>query len=173
MEALIRWNHPDHGLIYPDQFIGVAEDCGAIDAPTEWVLQEAMTQLVRWRAQGLRKRVAVNVSMENLRSPHFVRRDSALLHETGASPRDITLEITESRLISPSPTPLESLVRLRMQRFDLSIDDFGTGHSSLVQLRDVPFTELKVDRGLCTERATTRSSGPCLRAASASPSVSA
>jgi EAL domain-containing protein (putative c-di-GMP-specific phosphodiesterase class I)/ActR/RegA family two-component response regulator len=147
MEALIRWQHPRAGLVYPDHFIGIAEDCGAVDALTEWVLQEAMLQLGRWRAQGLPMRVAVNVSMENLRAPAFVRRIGALVIETGTSPQDMTLEVTESRLISPGPTPLASLVRLRMQHFELSIDDFGTGHSSLAQLRDVPFTELKVDRG--------------------------
>jgi EAL domain-containing protein (putative c-di-GMP-specific phosphodiesterase class I)/ActR/RegA family two-component response regulator len=147
VEALIRWQHPQAGLVYPDHFIGIAEDCGAVDALTEWVLQEAMLQLGRWKAQGLAMRVAVNLSMDNLRSPSFVRRISALIRETGTSPQDITLEVTESRLISPGPTPLASLVRLRMQRFELSIDDFGTGHSSLAQLRDIPFTELKVDRG--------------------------
>jgi EAL domain-containing protein (putative c-di-GMP-specific phosphodiesterase class I)/FixJ family two-component response regulator len=147
VEALVRWNHPDHGLIYPDHFIAAAEECGAVDALTDWVLQEAMTQLGRWHVRGLSLRVAVNVSMENLRSPYFVRRICALALQTGTAPQDVTLEITESRLMSPSPTPLESLARLRMQRFGLSIDDFGTGHSSLAQLRDVPFTELKVDRG--------------------------
>jgi EAL domain-containing protein (putative c-di-GMP-specific phosphodiesterase class I) len=106
-----------------------------------------MAQLARWRYQGLHLRVAVNVSMENLRSPSFVHRVSRLARDAGVSPRDVTLELTESRLMSPSPTPLESLVRLRMQRFGLSIDDFGTGHSTLAQLRDVPFSELKVDRG--------------------------
>jgi EAL domain-containing protein (putative c-di-GMP-specific phosphodiesterase class I)/ActR/RegA family two-component response regulator len=147
MEALIRLNHPQHGLVYPDNFIGMAEDCGAIDALTEWVLREAMLQLVRWQALGLQLRVAVNLSMDNLRSPQFVRRVGALARETGASPQNMTLEVTESRLMSPGPTPLESLVRLRMQRFSLAIDDFGTGHSSLAQLRDVPFNKLKVDRG--------------------------
>jgi EAL domain-containing protein (putative c-di-GMP-specific phosphodiesterase class I)/CheY-like chemotaxis protein len=147
VEALVRWNHPAHGLIYPDHFITAAEDCGAIDALTDWVLQEGMTQLAFWHTQGLSLRVAVNVSMENLRSPRFVHRVGELARETGASPRDVTLELTESRLMSPLPSPLETLVRLRMQRFGLSIDDFGTGHSTLAQLRDVPFTELKVDRG--------------------------
>ena len=146
VEALVRWNHPDHGLIYPDHFISAAEDCGAIDALTDWVLREGMAQLTRWHSQGLALRVALNVSMENLRSPGFVQRVGELARQTGVSPRDVTLEVTESRLMSPSPTPLESLVRLRMQRFGLSIDDFGTGHSTLAQLRDVPFTELKIDR---------------------------
>lgn len=147
LEALLRWNHPEHGLVYPDRFISVAEDCGAIDAVTEWVLRESMEQLGRWHAAGMQVQMAVNLSMENLRSPGFARRVNDLARETRTSPQDLTLEITESRLMSPSPAPLESLVRLRMLRFGLSIDDFGTGHSSLAQLRDVPFTELKVDRG--------------------------
>lgn len=147
VEALVRWNHPQHGLVYPDRFIGVAEDCGAIDALTNWVLEEAVTDLARWQREGMRLGMAVNVSMENLRALEFASRVSALARAAGVFPADITLEITESRLISADTAPLEALVRLRLQRFGLSIDDFGTGHSSLAQLRDVPFTELKVDRG--------------------------
>ncbi|MGZ3440805.1 MAG: EAL domain-containing response regulator [Polyangia bacterium] len=147
MEALVRWAHPRHGTVYPNDFIRVAEECGAMDALTEWVMHEAMRQLARWQEAGLKTHMAVNVSMENLRSPGFAGRVSAWMRETAASPADLMLEITESRLMSPAPAPLESLVRLRMQGFGLSIDDFGTGHSSLAQLRDVPFTELKIDRG--------------------------
>jgi len=147
VEALVRWNHPRHGLVYPDTFVETAEECGAIDALTQWVLQEAMTQLAHWNAQELRIEMAVNVSMENLREPGFAQRVASLARSTGVSPVDVTLEITESRLMATSAAPLESLVRLRMLRFGLSIDDFGTGHSSLAQLRDVPFTELKIDRG--------------------------
>ncbi len=147
MEALVRWNHPQHGLVYPDSFIAVAEDCGAIDALTDWVLRESLAQLGRWRSTGLQVEMAVNVSMDNLRTTDFASRVIAAARNAGASPQDLMLEITESRLMSPSPAPLEGLVRLRMQRFGLSIDDFGTGHSSLAQLRDVPFTELKIDRG--------------------------
>jgi EAL domain-containing protein (putative c-di-GMP-specific phosphodiesterase class I)/CheY-like chemotaxis protein len=147
MEALVRWNHPDHGLVYPDKFIGIAEECGAINALADWVLSESIGQLAIWQGRGLRIRMAVNVSTENLRAPDFARRLGRVVRDAGVSASDVTLEITESRLMSPSPAPLESLVRLRLQRFNLSIDDFGTGHSSLAQLRDVPFTELKVDRG--------------------------
>ncbi|MDP3223016.1 MAG: EAL domain-containing response regulator [Rubrivivax sp.] len=146
-EALLRWNHPVHGLVYPDRFIGLAEDCGAIDALTDWVLGAALAQLSRWHQQGLLIHMAVNVSMENLRSPGFARKVGALVRHSCLSPQDLTLELTESRVMALAPEPLETLVRLRMQRFGLSIDDFGTGHSSLAQLRDVPFTELKVDRG--------------------------
>ena len=147
LEALVRWQHPIHGLVYPDSFIGLAEECGAIDALTDWVLREALRQLGVWHGQGLHTHMAINVSMENLRDPEFARRVGTLVREGSASPQDVTLEITESRLRSPAAAPLESLVRLRLQRFSLSIDDFGTGHSSLAQLRDVPFTELKIDRG--------------------------
>lgn len=147
MEALVRWKHPEHGLVYPDNFVWIAEECGVIDALTEWVLQEATQQLARWEASGMHIQMAVNVSMDNLRAPDFARRAAAIVREAGTSPQDITLEITESRAMSPTSAPLESLVRLRMLRFKLSIDDFGTGHSSLAQLRDVPFTELKIDKG--------------------------
>lgn len=147
VEALVRWNHPQHGLVYPDAFVGTAEDCGAIDALTQWVLQEAMTQLARWNTLALQIEMAINVSMENLGAPGFAQQVASVARIAGVLPQDVTLEITESRLMATSAAPLESLVRLRMMRFGLSIDDFGTGHSSLEQLRDVPFTELKVDRG--------------------------
>ena len=148
MEALVRWQHPVHGLVYPNNFIGVAEECGAIEPLTAWVFDEALGQLSRWHSQGRRIQMAVNVSMENLRAPNFASDVGASVEIAGVAPQDVTLEITEGRLMAPLPLPLETLVRLRLQRFRLSIDDFGTGHSSLVQLRDVPFTELKVDRGL-------------------------
>jgi len=146
-EALIRWNHPAHGLVYPDSFIGLAEDCGAIGPMTDWLLHAALAQLVMWHRDGLQIHMAVNVSMESLREPDFARDVDLLVRHSCLSPQDLMLEVTESRVMALSPAPLETLVRLRMQRFGLSIDDFGTGHSSLAQLRDVPFTELKIDRG--------------------------
>jgi EAL domain-containing protein (putative c-di-GMP-specific phosphodiesterase class I) len=146
-EALVRWNHPVHGLVYPDRFIGLAEDCGAIGSLTDWVLRTAVAQLAQWHQEGLQIHMAVNVSMESLRAPEFARELGALVRHSCVSPQDLMLEVTESRVMTMSPAPLETLVRLRMQRFGLSIDDFGTGHSSLAQLRDVPFTELKIDRG--------------------------
>ncbi len=147
MEALIRWNHPERGLLYPDQFIAAAEESGAIDGMTDWLLGEALQQRARWLGGGLELPIAVNISMESLSAPDFWRRITTLVRDAGAAPRDLVLEMTESRLPHSSLIPLENLVRLRLQRFTLSIDDFGTGHSSLAQLRDIPFTELKVDRG--------------------------
>ena len=147
VEALVRWQHPAFGLLYPDSFIGLAEESGAIDALTDWVLREALEQLAQWHASGLKIQVSVNLSMESLENSDFARHVGELTRAAGLSPKDVMLEITESRLMPENLAPLECLVRLRLQRFGLSIDDFGTGHSSLVQLRDVPFTELKVDRG--------------------------
>ena len=162
VEALVRWNHPEHGLLHPESFIALAEDCGAIDALTEWVLQEAMRQFGEWRARGLQIQMAVNVSLDDLGKPDFARRVSSLLQQACAAPQDVIIEITESGLIAPASTALENLVRLRMQRFGLSIDDFGTGHSSLAQLRDVPFTELKVDHSFVRSARNNASIRPIL-----------
>ena len=147
LEALIRWAHPEQGLVMPNRFIDLDESSGLIVGMTEWILREALAQIARWQSAGLHTRVALNVSMLSLDAPDFASRVGEIVRETTMRPEDLILEITESRLIAPSATPLENLVRLRVQRFGLSIDDFGTVHSSLAQLRDIPFTELKVDRG--------------------------
>ena len=147
VEALVRWRHPVDGMVFPDQFIGVAEEHGLIDDLTGVVLRAALIQARRWRDKGLALRMSINVSMDNLASlefPDFVAGQAAA---AGVSPADVVLEVTESRLMKDLRTPLEVLARLRLKRFRLSIDDFGTGHSSLAQLRDFPFDELKVDRG--------------------------
>ena len=146
VEALVRWRHPQDGLVYPDQFIGVAEDNGLIDGLTRVVARNALRDARSWRNAGLPLRVAVNISMENLNSidfAHFIDDEAVA---AGIAPQDVILEVTESRLILDQRAPLEVLTRLRMRRFGLSIDDFGTGHSSLKLLRDIPFDELKIDR---------------------------
>ena len=150
MEALVRWNHPDHGVIYPDMFIPAAEQCGAINGLTDIVVETAIAQLKGWQLEGWPIRMAINVSVAALETKGFWSRLSGLVRAASVAPRDVTLEITESRIACFSKIALENLVRLRMQHFDLSIDDFGIGHSSLAQLRDVPFTELKIDRGFVT-----------------------
>ncbi|MDB6000463.1 MAG: hypothetical protein JWP52_2162 [Rhizobacter sp.] len=147
MEALVRWNHPVHGLVHPDHFISLAEDSGEIEDMTDWVMGAAMKRLAVWLREEMRIHMAINVSMHSLQNPGFAQRVSLHARDAGVAARDVTLEVTESRLMASFAVPLASLVRLRLQRFGLSIDDFGTGHSSLEQLRDAPFTELKVDRG--------------------------
>lgn len=146
VETLVRWQHPLGGLVYPDQFIPEAESHGLIDALTRAVLVQAFADAATWRAAGLELSVAINVSMDNLTAldfPDFVSEQARL---KGVKPASIVLEVTESQLMKDLRAPLEILTRLRLRQFRLSIDDFGTGHSSLAQLRDLPFDELKIDR---------------------------
>jgi EAL domain-containing protein (putative c-di-GMP-specific phosphodiesterase class I) len=147
VETLVRWRHPVDGIVFPDQFINVAEGGGLIDALTRVVFAGAIEQTKIWRAAGLPLRVAVNVSMDNLASLDFLNFVAELTAEAGIAPQGIVLEVTETKLMQDTRAPLEILTRLRLKRFRLSIDDFGTGHSSLAQLRDIPFDELKIDQG--------------------------
>lgn len=146
VETLVRWRHPADGMVFPDQFIGVAEAHGLIDELTRVVLTGALAQAKAWQEAGLALRVAINVSMDNLASLDFPDFVCGLAARAGVSSKDVVLEVTESRLMQDLRAPLEILTRLRLKRFRLSIDDFGTGHSSLAQLRDIPFGELKIDK---------------------------
>ncbi|MBK7352770.1 MAG: EAL domain-containing response regulator [Nitrosomonas sp.] len=147
VETLVRWQHATDGLIFPNQFITVAESSGLIDELTRLVLINAFNQAKLWQQSGLDFRVAVNVSMDNLASLDFQDLVVDLATQVGIPPHKIVLEVTESQLMRDMRVSLEILTRLRLKRFHLSIDDFGTGHSSLSQLRDIPFDELKIDQG--------------------------
>jgi EAL domain-containing protein (putative c-di-GMP-specific phosphodiesterase class I)/FixJ family two-component response regulator len=147
VETLARWQHPVDGLIFPDQFINVAEASGLIDKLTQVVFTGAMTQAKAWEEAHLPLRIAVNVSMDNLASLDFLNFVAEITEKLGVAPHNVVLEVTETRLMQDTRAPLEILTRLRLKRFRLSIDDFGTGHSSLAQLRDIPFDELKIDQG--------------------------
>lgn len=147
VEALARWLHPAHGLLYPEEFVATAEEHGLIDALTRVVLRGALEHARRWRAAGLDLDVSVNVSMDNLTDLGFPEVVEQEARRCGVPLETITLEVTESRLMGDQRAPLEILTRLKLKRVRLSIDDFGTGHSSLAQLRDVPFDELKIDSG--------------------------
>lgn len=146
VETLVRWQHPEDGMIYPDQFIATAEEHNLIDDLTNVVLLGAMAQSRLWQDQNIDLHVAVNISMDNLSSLQFPELVEQALVSSGVAPRNLILEMTESRLISNPLSAIEILTRLRLKHIGLSIDDFGTGHSSLVQLRDIPFDELKIDR---------------------------
>jgi EAL domain-containing protein (putative c-di-GMP-specific phosphodiesterase class I)/ActR/RegA family two-component response regulator len=146
VEALVRWRHPVDGLVPPHQFIRVAEENGLIGELTRAVLTAAMTQATVWRQAGVILRVAVNVSMESLSAVSFADFIAETALAAGVSPQDIVLELTETGLLPDQRASLEILARLRLKRFRLSIDDFGTGNSSLTQLRDIAFDELKIDR---------------------------
>ncbi len=147
VETLVRWRHPDDGLVFPDQFIGVAEQHGLINDLTHIVLIEALAQARRWCDAGLTLRVAVNISMDNLTRLDFADFVLSQITRSGMAAHDLILQVTESRLMTDCRAPLDILTRLRLKHISLSIDDFGTGHSSLTQLRDIPFDELKIDRG--------------------------
>ena len=147
VETLVRWLHPEDGLVFPDQFIGTAEETGLIDDLTRTVLTGALRQASAWQDAGLNLQVAVNVSMDNLGSLEFPDFVAQTVAQAGVPSDRLTLEITESRLMKDPLAALDILTRLRLKHIGLSIDDFGTGHSSLAQLRDIPFDELKVDRG--------------------------
>jgi EAL domain-containing protein (putative c-di-GMP-specific phosphodiesterase class I)/FixJ family two-component response regulator len=146
VEALVRWRHPADGLVLPDDFIPLAEDEGLIDALTRVALTRALADAAAWQAAGMPLRVAINISMDNLASVDFTDFVAAAAATAGVAPQAIVLEVTESRLMLDARAPLDILTRLRLKRFRLSIDDFGTGHSSLSQLQDIAFDELKIDR---------------------------
>ncbi|MBE0546709.1 MAG: EAL domain-containing response regulator [Rubrivivax sp.] len=146
VETLVRWQHPQAGLVFPDRFVAMAEECGLIDDLTRAVLAGALRQARLWRDSGLQLQVAVNVSMDNLAALDFPDVVAQLATEAGVALSSLTLEVTESRLMKDARAPLDILARFRLKHVGLSIDDFGTGHSSLAQLRDIPFDELKLDR---------------------------
>ena len=159
VESLVRWRHPQEGMVFPDQFISVAEEHGLINNLTRNVISEAFAQAKIWKDNGLHLHVAINISMDDLTTLGFANYVADAATAAGIMPSDIMLEVTESQLMKGLSTPLEILTRLRLKRFNLSIDDFGTGHSSLAQLRDIPFNQLKIDRGFvhgATNNATLR-----------------
>jgi EAL domain-containing protein (putative c-di-GMP-specific phosphodiesterase class I)/ActR/RegA family two-component response regulator len=147
MESLVRWQHPEDGLIFPDRFLGLAEEQGLLTHVTTAVLTEAMKQAKAWWQAGYHLPIAVNISMDDLIALDFPDMAVALAASIGVNPQLLTLELTEGQVMRQLSTVLDVLSRLSLKRFRLSIDDFGTGHSSLAQLRDLPFDELKVDRG--------------------------
>lgn len=146
VETLARWQHPEHGLVGPGRFIDIAEEHGLIDRLTRTILANALQQARRWRMEGREMHIAVNISMESLSSLDFPDFVANAVRSAGIPPHLLVLEVTESRLMRNPLAVLDVLTRIRLKHIGLSIDDFGTGHSSLSQLRDIPFDELKVDR---------------------------
>ena len=146
VEALARWTHPALGEIRPDHFVALAEREGLIHALTLSVLGQAFGVAARWNAVGLKLSMAVNLSPRLLEEPTLVRELSTLLERHGLEARQIVLEITESSVVDCMGVALGVLARLRLKGFGLSIDDYGTGFSSMQQLARIPFTELKIDR---------------------------
>ena len=147
LEALLRWQHPELGLVRPDKFIRIAENSGLIIPIGEWVLRTACSQARKWQDEGLLAvPVAVNVSAVQFRQEDFCELIGRVLWETGLAPQYLEMELTESLLLSNAHVTLSVLQNLRAMGLKLAIDDFGTGYSSLSYLRQFPVSKLKIDR---------------------------
>jgi len=146
VEALARWKHPQYGLVPPFAFISLAENSGLIDQLSDQILKMALLQGGAWGMEGLALKMAVNLSIKNLKSLDFPERTVILASEAQLPLQNLVYEITESSLIEDRITCMEILTRLRLKGIGLSIDDFGTGYSSLEQLMHIPFLELKIDQ---------------------------
>ncbi|MEU5159802.1 bifunctional diguanylate cyclase/phosphodiesterase [Streptomyces sp. NPDC020875] len=146
LEALVRWVHPDRGRVPPDEFIAIAESSGLMPLLTEYVLDTALGQVAKWRAQGLYVPVAVNVSPRDVHTPGFAGSVAARLARYGVPAGALQLEITEHVLLEDPQRAADTLAGLTDHGVRMSLDDFGTGYSSLVHLRRLPVSELKIDR---------------------------
>ena len=146
-EALIRWQHPERGMVPPLAFIALAEDSGLILPIGQWVLQEACSQLARWATQpGMNHlSIAVNVSARQFRQADFVDQVLGAMTQTGANPRNLKLELTESLLVQDVAQVIEKMSALKRHGVAFSLDDFGTGYSSLSYLKQLPLDQLKID----------------------------
>ena len=142
VEALVRWQHPQFGLLWPSQFLPVAEETGLIIPLGEWVLRQACHALGDWPDIS----ISLNVSPVQLRDPSFPDRFLSILRKSGAAPARIALEITESAIMNADETILDALHRLRLAGIKIAVDDFGTGYSSLTKLRRLEIDKVKIDR---------------------------
>lgn len=149
-EALLRWNHPQMGMVMPDDIISIAEESGLIIPIGDWVLREACQQFVEWKQHHPKSaeinRVAINVSAVQFRQKDFVDKVIQTIHETMIDPMWVEIELTESLIIDNIELVVEKMERLREVGIGISMDDFGTGYSSLAYLKRLPFTTLKIDR---------------------------
>jgi PAS domain S-box-containing protein/diguanylate cyclase (GGDEF)-like protein len=146
-EALIRWQHPQLGLLRPDLFIGLAEESGLIGPLGEWVMRTAMREMMTWDLEGLACPViALNISSVQFKKPDFIETIKRALADTGADARKFDLELAEGILLELSPHTVAVLTELKLLGFKLVIDDFGAGHSSLQYLRNFPIDKLKIDQ---------------------------
>jgi diguanylate cyclase (GGDEF)-like protein/PAS domain S-box-containing protein len=155
VEALIRWDHPQRGLVTPGQFIAIAEECGSIVPIGRWVLREACRQARAWQAAGLPPTsVAINVSSVELRDSGFVSGIRDILRETGLEPRYLELELTETAFMDDSRSAMQVLKDLKNIGVVLTLDDFGTGYSSLSYLKRFPIDSIKIDQSFVRDLAS-------------------
>jgi len=149
-EALVRWQHPEHGLLAPGAFIPAVERTALIGPLTRYVLERSISQCAAWRRSGWELSVAVNLSMRNLLDRSLPQEIERMLVQCGLTPDALQLEITESMIVSDPDRAIAILTRLHDLGVHMSVDDFGTGHSSLANLKRLPINELKIDRSFVT-----------------------
>ena len=165
MEMLARWNHPRLGPIAPDQFIALAEKENLIFDLTLQVLRQSTEQLAQWQQVGFAPKLAINLSPLMLSDACTVSAITEIVHSAGVQPEQLVLEITESAGVEHLGRAIAMLTRLRLKGFGLSIDDYGTGFSSMQQLARLPFTELKIDRSFVHNAHARRNLGVILESA--------
>jgi EAL domain-containing protein (putative c-di-GMP-specific phosphodiesterase class I) len=153
VEALIRWRHPDRGMVSPASFIPLAEEIGLIGEIGRWVLWTACRQQVAWSAKGLDLSIAVNLSGVQFHQSSLLEMIAGVVKETGAAPAKIELELTESIAMQQADSAVSVFRQLKAMGFRLSIDDFGTGYSSLAYLKRFPLDTLKIDRAFVKDLA--------------------
>jgi diguanylate cyclase len=158
LEVLLRWQHPKHGIIVPDQFIPIAERTGLIIPLTLWVLQQALVQCRQWNNMGLNVAVAVNLTMWNLEAQELPEQIEALLRDTGVSPKNLELEITETSIMNDPQRVIRTLNQIRQLGVRFAIDDFGTGYSSFAYLTKLPVSCIKIDKSFVQNIETDRDS---------------
>jgi diguanylate cyclase len=146
IEALVRWNHPQHGFLLPDKFVPLAESTGNIALLTGWVLNQALADLRSWQDRGAELEVSVNLSATDLTDPEFSERVLSLLRMHEITPQRLVLEVTESAVMRETKSAVATMERLRHHGVRFSVDDFGTGFSSLAQLKQLPVDEIKIDK---------------------------
>jgi diguanylate cyclase (GGDEF)-like protein/PAS domain S-box-containing protein len=160
-ETLVRWNHPVRGLLFPGEFIALAEETGLILPLGSWVLETACRQIAAWGQQkgSSHIKLAVNISARQFRQPDFIEQVLAVLERTGANPQNLQLELTESMLVENIEEVIAIMAELKSHGVRFSLDDFGTGYSSLSYLKHLPLDQLKIDRSFVRDMLTDASSG--------------
>ena len=153
-EALVRWQHPHRGLLFPDKFILAAEQTGLIGSLTRWVLNDALSHCQGARREGIQMRVSVNLSARSLHDPQLLEIIADALKATGAEPGRLILEVTESAIVLDPIRAEQTLVALSRMGIGLSIDDFGTGYTSLASIKRLPVNEIKIDQSFVTSMLT-------------------
>ena len=163
VEALVRWIHPKKGQIQPSAFVCSAEKSGTIKSLTQWVLRNAIEQSIQWSKQGLELDVSVNISARDFQDPELLHLIENLISVSELDPSNLTLELTESAVMTDTKRAFDSLSELDKMGIKLSIDDFGTGYSSLDYLKRLPVDELKIDRSFVVDMTTNKNDAAIVR----------